>query len=162
MHLEKSDHTHSVFSRGSIFIQMTDSSTERNVWNPPDRRGGASQNSRLLLANRIITHQVPLCYLVTGGSTFPRHQAKTTGIDRFAECLKHSAKPEKHSTKTLPSIALVKEGSANSRLKEKWSTRRRQGFHSTLPVSFILRRYSTLQIGINPSLLFTYTNGEKV
>jgi hypothetical protein len=34
------------------------------------------------------------------------------------------------------------------RLKEKWSTRRRQGFHSTLPVYFILRRYSALQIGI--------------
>jgi hypothetical protein len=29
------------------------------------------------------------------------------------------------------------------RLKGKWSTRRRPGFHSTLPVSFILRRLST-------------------
>jgi hypothetical protein len=34
------------------------------------------------------------------------------------------------------------------RLKGKWSIRRRQGFHSTLLVSFILRRYSALQIGI--------------
>jgi hypothetical protein len=29
------------------------------------------------------------------------------------------------------------------RLKGKWSTRRKQGFHSTLPVSFILHRHST-------------------
>jgi hypothetical protein len=29
------------------------------------------------------------------------------------------------------------------RLKGKWSTRRRQGFHSTLSVSFTLRRHST-------------------
>jgi hypothetical protein len=36
----------------------------------------------------------------------------TTGIERFAECLKHSAKPEKHSTKTLPSVTLDKEFSA--------------------------------------------------
>jgi hypothetical protein len=28
------------------------------------------------------------------------------------------------------------------RLKGKWSLRRRQGFHSTLPVSFTLRRHS--------------------
>jgi hypothetical protein len=34
------------------------------------------------------------------------------------------------------------------RLKGKWSLRRRQGFHSTLSVSFILRHYSALQIGI--------------
>jgi hypothetical protein len=39
----------------------------------------------------------------------------TTGIGRFAECLKHSAKPDKHSTKTLPSVTLGKESSANSR-----------------------------------------------
>jgi hypothetical protein len=30
------------------------------------------------------------------------------------------------------------------RLKGKWSLRRRQGFHSTLTVSFTLRRHSTL------------------
>jgi hypothetical protein len=40
--------------------------------------------------------------------------SKTTGIDGFAECLKHSAKPEKHSAKTLPSVALGKEGSTHS------------------------------------------------
>jgi hypothetical protein len=38
----------------------------------------------------------------------------TTGIGCFAECLKHSANPEKHSAKHLPSVALDKEGSANS------------------------------------------------
>jgi hypothetical protein len=40
----------------------------------------------------------------------------TTGIGFFAECLKHSAKPEKHSTQALPSITLGKEGSAHSTL----------------------------------------------
>jgi hypothetical protein len=46
------------------------------------------------------------------------------------------------------------------RFKGKWSTRRRQGFHSTLPVSFILRRHSTtLSIGIIFSLIYTCTNG---
>jgi hypothetical protein len=30
------------------------------------------------------------------------------------------------------------------RLKGKWSTRRRQGFHSTLSISFTLRHHSTL------------------
>jgi hypothetical protein len=45
------------------------------------------------------------------------------------------------------------------RLKGKWGTRRRQGFHSTLLVSFILRRYSALSNWYNLSLLFTYTNG---
>jgi hypothetical protein len=45
-------------------------------------------------------------------------------------------------------------------LKGKWSTRRRQCFHSTLPVSFILRRRSTpLFDWYNLSLIFTYTNG---
>jgi hypothetical protein len=34
------------------------------------------------------------------------------------------------------------------RFKGKWSTRRRQDIHSTLPISFNLHRYSTLQIGI--------------
>ena len=38
----------------------------------------------------------------------------TTGNGRFAECPKHSAKPQKHSVKALPSVALGKEGSANS------------------------------------------------
>jgi hypothetical protein len=37
----------------------------------------------------------------------------TTGLGRFAECLKHSANPEKHSAKSLPSVALGKEGSVN-------------------------------------------------
>jgi hypothetical protein len=46
------------------------------------------------------------------------------------------------------------------RLKGKWNTRRRQGFHSTLPVSFTLRRYSTtLHLGIIFSLIFACTNG---
>ena len=36
-------------------------------------------------------------------------EQRTTGIDIFAECMKHSAKPEKHSAK-----ALGKEGSTNS------------------------------------------------
>jgi hypothetical protein len=40
--------------------------------------------------------------------------AVTTGIAAFAECLKQSAKPQKHSAKALPSIALGKEGSAHS------------------------------------------------
>jgi hypothetical protein len=39
------------------------------------------------------------------------------------------------------------------RLKGKWSTRRRQGFHSTLQVSFILHCYPALQIG---TILHTY------
>jgi hypothetical protein len=38
----------------------------------------------------------------------------TTGIGCFAECLKHSANPEKHSAKSLTSVALGKEGSVNS------------------------------------------------
>jgi hypothetical protein len=38
----------------------------------------------------------------------------TTRIGCFAKCLKHSAKPEKHSTKSLPSVALSKKGSTNS------------------------------------------------
>jgi hypothetical protein len=37
----------------------------------------------------------------------------TIGIDVFAKCLKHSAKPEKHSAKALPSVAIYKEGSAH-------------------------------------------------
>jgi hypothetical protein len=42
----------------------------------------------------------------------------TTRIEGFAECLKHSTKPEKHSTKSLPSVTLGKESSANS----TWAT----------------------------------------
>jgi hypothetical protein len=42
------------------------------------------------------------------------HLYFTTGIGCFAECLKHSANPEKHSAKALPSVALGKEGSTNS------------------------------------------------
>jgi hypothetical protein len=38
----------------------------------------------------------------------------TTGIYGFAECLKHSTKPEKHSAKALSSVTLGKEGSAHS------------------------------------------------
>jgi hypothetical protein len=38
----------------------------------------------------------------------------TTGIVFFTECLKHSAKPEKHSAQALPSVALDKEGSTHS------------------------------------------------
>jgi hypothetical protein len=42
------------------------------------------------------------------------HTIVTTRIGCFVECLKHSAKPEKHSEKALPSVALGKEGSANT------------------------------------------------
>jgi hypothetical protein len=50
----------------------------------------------------------------------------------------------------------------NHRLKGKWSLRRRQGFHSTLPISFILRRHSTpLFDWYNLSLIFPCTNGEE-
>jgi hypothetical protein len=45
------------------------------------------------------------------------------------------------------------------RLKGKWSTRRRQGFHSTLPVSFILRHSTPLFNWYIFSLIFTCTNG---
>jgi hypothetical protein len=34
-------------------------------------------------------------------------------MDLFAECLKHSAKPEKHSAKALPSVTLDKGSSTN-------------------------------------------------
>jgi hypothetical protein len=40
--------------------------------------------------------------------------SNTTRIERFAECLKHSVKPEKHSAKSLPSVTLNKESSAKS------------------------------------------------
>jgi hypothetical protein len=36
------------------------------------------------------------------------NQDDTTVIERFAECLKHLAKPEKHSSKTLPIVTLGK------------------------------------------------------
>jgi hypothetical protein len=39
--------------------------------------------------------------------------AHTTGISCFDECLKHSAKPVKHSTNALSSVTLGKESSAN-------------------------------------------------
>ena len=46
------------------------------------------------------------------------------------------------------------------RLKGKWSLRRRQGFHSTLTVSFTLRCHSTsLSNWYNLPLIFTCTNG---
>jgi hypothetical protein len=38
----------------------------------------------------------------------------TTGIDGFAECLKHSTKTLKHSANSLSSVALGKEGSTHS------------------------------------------------
>jgi hypothetical protein len=48
------------------------------------------------------------------------------------------------------------------RLKGKWSLRRRQGFHSTLSVSFTLRHHSTsLSNWYNLSLIFTCTNGRE-
>jgi hypothetical protein len=37
----------------------------------------------------------------------------TTGRSSFVECLRHSAKPRKHSANTLPSVTLSKERSAN-------------------------------------------------
>jgi hypothetical protein len=39
------------------------------------------------------------------------HPSYTTGIERFAEC---PAKPEKHSVKSLSSVTLDKESSANN------------------------------------------------
>jgi hypothetical protein len=48
------------------------------------------------------------------------------------------------------------------RLKGIWSIRRRQGFHSTLSVSFTLRHHSTsLSLWYNISLIFTCTNGRE-
>jgi hypothetical protein len=47
-------------------------------------------------------------------STAGSIQPTTTGINRFAECLKHSAKRSIHSAKALPSVTLGKEGSVNS------------------------------------------------
>jgi hypothetical protein len=49
------------------------------------------------------------------------------------------------------------------RLKEKWSLRRRQGFHSTLSVLSTLRRHSTplSTFGIIFTLI-THTNREKI
>jgi hypothetical protein len=45
-------------------------------------------------------------------------------------------------------------------LKGKWSIRRRQGFHSTLTVSFTLHRHATtLSNWYNISLIFTCTDG---
>jgi hypothetical protein len=47
------------------------------------------------------------------------------------------------------------------RLKGKWSLWRRQGFHSTLSVSFTLRHHSTsLQIGIIFTHIYLYHLGE--
>jgi hypothetical protein len=39
--------------------------------------------------------------------------SNTTGHNSFVECLRHSAKPRKHSANTLPSVTLGKERSAN-------------------------------------------------
>jgi hypothetical protein len=48
------------------------------------------------------------------------------------------------------------------RLKGKWSLRRRQGFHSTLSVSFTLRHHSTPLLNwYNLPLIFTCTNGRE-
>jgi hypothetical protein len=52
--------------------------------------------------------------VASGGNTVGNTAGSTTGIGCFAECLKHSVKPEKHSTKSLPSVTLVKEGLTNS------------------------------------------------
>jgi hypothetical protein len=46
------------------------------------------------------------------------------------------------------------------RLKEKWSLRRRQGFHSTLSVSSTLRHHSTLN-WYNLHSYHSYQRGEK-
>jgi hypothetical protein len=43
----------------------------------------------------------------------PGFEAITTGIGLFAKCLRHSANHEKHSVKSLPSVTLGKESSAN-------------------------------------------------
>jgi hypothetical protein len=47
----------------------------------------------------------------------------------------------------------------DNRLKGKWSTRRREGFHSTLSVSSFVATPHHSSIGIIFSLIFTCTNG---
>ena len=42
------------------------------------------------------------------------HEVSTTGNRHFAECVRHSAKPEIHSAKALPSAALGKEHSTKN------------------------------------------------
>jgi hypothetical protein len=44
---------------------------------------------------------------------FSHGSANTTRIDLFVKCLKHLAKPGKHSAKALPSVTLGKESSTN-------------------------------------------------
>jgi hypothetical protein len=46
------------------------------------------------------------------------------------------------------------------RLKGKWSLRRRQGFHSTLSVSFTLRSHSTLN-WYNLHSYYSYQGGDR-
>jgi hypothetical protein len=61
----------------------------------------------------------------------------------------------KDMTNVFSSVFLL-----SHRLKGKWSLRRRQGFHSTLSVSFTLHHHSTsLSNWYNISLIFTCTNG---
>jgi hypothetical protein len=54
----------------------------------------------------------PVC-VVAEHTNIQQVAAYATGINYFAECLKHSTKPEKHSSKDLSSVTLDKESSAN-------------------------------------------------
>jgi hypothetical protein len=67
----------------------------------------------LSIVNRAIPYLVPYiqCRLVMSGATAT--PSTTTKIGLFAECLKHSVKPKKHSAKSLPSVELDKESSVN-------------------------------------------------
>ena len=59
---------------------------------------GSPIHSQLALRHVLRNHH----YIIVFGS-------HTTGNQQFAECLRHSAKPEIHSVKALPSAALGKE-----------------------------------------------------
>jgi hypothetical protein len=85
------------------------------------------------LRNRYRSTTEPFCLQLTRARVFSSNQEEdrkqndelimlrtllrtynTTRSGRFVECLKHSAKPQKHLAKALSSVALGKEGSANS------------------------------------------------
>jgi len=57
----------------------------------------------------------------------------TTGISSFAECQVHSAKPQKHPAKALPSVAL---GEAHSANKSSAKTSLPSVFYRTLGENF--------------------------
>ena len=67
-----------------------------------------------------------------GGAT-RSHAPGTTGISSFAECQVHSAKPQKHPAKALPSVAL---GEAHSANKSSAKTSLPSVFYRTLGENF--------------------------